>query len=171
MAGDERELWKKKVFNNRVLRLQAIVLLNTTFRPGNSVFNKTIAGRRRTLLLNVKAARKIKKVGFHRHSRWLYIQQQSSSTVVFNKTIAGRRRTLLLYQESIINVSPIWLLQEKTTGKDRKPAKGYLVCRRSIVQLGLEQTWSKEKKPCMHTPVQIENPSKQHVPHNTWSNI
>ena len=51
---------------------------------------------------------------FHRHSRWLYIQQQSSSSssnrfiehdvsirklgrnVVFNKTIAGRRRTLLL---------------------------------------------------------------------------
>ena len=40
---------------------------------------------------------------FHRHSRWLYIQQQSSSSSsnrfiehMFNKTIAGRRRTLLL---------------------------------------------------------------------------
>ena len=39
--------------NNRVLRLPAIVLLNTTFRPGNS----WIAGRRRTLLLTVKPAR------------------------------------------------------------------------------------------------------------------
>ena len=61
-----------RTFNNRVLRLPAIVLhlLHTTFRPGNSgllrvyefqgrnvVFNKTIAGRWRTLLLNVKSAR------------------------------------------------------------------------------------------------------------------
>ena len=38
------------ILNNKVLRLPAIVLLNT-------VFNKTIAGRRRTLLLNVKPAR------------------------------------------------------------------------------------------------------------------
>ena len=27
---------KRKIVNNRVLRLPAIVLLNTTFRPGNS---------------------------------------------------------------------------------------------------------------------------------------
>ena len=45
-----------------------------------------------------------------RHSRWLYIQQQSSSSseflsrnVVFNKTIAGRRRTLLLQSCSFQN--------------------------------------------------------------------
>ena len=45
-----------------------------------------------------------KKKNFHRHSRWLYIQQQTDTlrrpefpgrNVVFNKTIAGRRRTLL----------------------------------------------------------------------------
>ena len=45
-------------FSNRILRLPAIILLNTTFFgrrpefPGRNVmFNKMIAGRRRTLLL------------------------------------------------------------------------------------------------------------------------
>ena len=48
-------------FNNRVLRLPAIVSWNTTFRPGNS-----IAVRRRTLLLNVKPARMpVKTPGLH----------------------------------------------------------------------------------------------------------
>ena len=68
-----------RMLNNRVraiiLRLPAIVLLNTrtTFRPRNSgllrvrpefpgrnvVFNKTIAGRRRTLLLECKASENV----------------------------------------------------------------------------------------------------------------
>ena len=60
---------------------------------------------------------------FHRHSRWLYIQQQSASSssncfiehefpgrnVVFNKTIAGRRRTLLLKMKSL--ASPVFNLK------------------------------------------------------------
>ena len=69
----------------------------------------------RALLSHVITEYRQQKIGFHRHSRWLYIQQQSSSSssnrfiehdvstrklgpssVVFNKTIAGRRRTLLL---------------------------------------------------------------------------
>ena len=92
---------KDKFSNNRVLRLPAIVLLNT-----NVVFNKTIAGRRRTLLLNVKPARMSVKrqILVYRQSRWhshrvgLLQQSLSASSKIY---FAGRRQTLWLKTNSV----------------------------------------------------------------------